>query len=48
MNENLYIEEIIEDLFPSSNLDESNDAIKELLEKNGSLHREVRKLKGEQ
>ena len=32
-----YIEERIEDFFPSSSLDEANNAIKELLEKNGSL-----------
>ena len=35
MNDHLYIEETIEDLHPSSSLDEENDAIKELLEKNG-------------
>ena len=34
--------------FPLSILDEENDAINELLEKNGSLHEEVRKLKREQ
>ena len=43
MNDHLYIE----DLHPSSSLDEANDAIKELLEKNGSLQ-EVRKLRIEQ
>ena len=48
MNDHQYIEERIEDFFPSSNSDEANDAIKELLEKNGSLQEEVRKLKREQ
>ena len=37
MNDHLYIEERIEDFFPSSNSDEENNAIKEILEKNGSL-----------
>ena len=37
----------IEDFHPSSKLDEANDAIKELLEKNGSLQ-EVRKMRTEQ
>ena len=35
MNDHQYIEERIECFFPSSNPDEENDAIKELLEKNG-------------
>ena len=48
MNDHKYIEEKIEDFLPSSSLDEENDAIKELLEKNGSLQEEVRKLKREQ
>ena len=48
MNDHQYIEEKIEDLFPSSSLDEANNAIKELVEKNGSLQEEVRKLKREQ
>lgn len=48
MNDHRYIEEKIEDLLPSSSLDEENDAIKELLEKNGSIQEEVRKLKKEQ
>ena len=43
MNDHLYIEQRIEDFHPSRKLDEANDAIKELLEKNGSLQ-EVRKL----
>ena len=37
MNDHKYVEEKIEDFFPSSNSDEENTAIKELLEKNGSL-----------
>ena len=48
MNDLKYVEEKIEDFFPSSNSDEANNAIKELLEKNGSLQEEVRKLKREQ
>ena len=48
MDDHQYVEENIEDLFPSSNLDEANDAIKDLLAKNGSLQEEVRKLKREQ
>ena len=48
MNDHQYIEEKIEDLLPSSNSDEANQAIKELLAKNGSLQDEVRKLKREQ
>ena len=43
-----YVEERIEDFFPSSSSDEANDAIKELLEKNRSLQEVVRKLKREQ
>ena len=45
MNDHKYIEEIIEDFFPSSSSNEADDAIKELLEKNGSLQKEVRILK---
>ena len=37
MNDLKYVEEMIEEFFPSSNIDEENNAIKELLEKNGSL-----------
>ena len=37
MNDLKYVEEIIKDFFPSSCSDEANNAIKELLEKNGSL-----------
>ena len=48
MNDHLYIEEIIEDLHSTSSSDEVKEAIKELLEKNGSLQEEVRKLKTEQ
>ena len=47
MNDLRYVEERIEDFFPSSSSDEANNAIKELLEKSGSLQ-EVRKLKREQ
>ena len=48
MNDHQYVEEKIEYLLPSSSSDEANKAIKELLEKNGSLQEEVRKLKREQ
>ena len=48
MNDHQYVEENIEYLFPSSSSDEENNAIKELLEKNGSLQEEIRKLKREQ
>ena len=47
MNDCQYVEENIEDLFPSSSSNEANYAIKELLEKNGSLQEEVKKLKRE-
>ena len=47
MNDHQYTEEKIEDFLPSSSSDEANDAIKELLDKNGSLQEEVRKLKRE-
>ena len=47
MNEKLYIEERIEDIHSESNSDEANEAIKELLEKNGTLQKEVSKLKRE-
>ena len=43
----LYIEERINNLH-SKNLDETNEAIKEILEKNCSLQEEVRKLRREQ
>ena len=48
MNDHQYIEEKIEDFLPSSSSDEANNAISELLEKNGSLQEEIRKLKREQ
>ena len=48
MNDHLYIEERIEDLHSVSISNEGNESIKELLEKNGSLQEEVRKLKREQ
>ena len=48
MNDLRYVEERIEDFFPPSSSNEANNAIKELLEKNGSLQEEVRKLKREQ
>ena len=48
MNDLKYIEEKIEDVLPSSSSNEENDAIKELLEKNGSLQEEIRKMKREQ
>ena len=48
MNDLKYVEEKIEDLLPSSSSDEANNAIKELLEKNGFLQEEIRKLKREQ
>ena len=47
MNDLKYVEEKIEYFFPSSSSDEANNVIKELLEKNGSLQEEVRKLKRE-
>ena len=45
MNDHLYTKERIEDLHLTSNPDEANEAIKELLEKNGSLQEEVRKIR---
>ena len=51
MNDHQYVETKIEELFPSSNSNEANEAdnaIKELLEKNGSLQEEVRMLRLEQ
>ena len=47
MNDHLYIEEKIEFLH-SRNQDEANEEINELLEKNGALKEEVRKLRREQ
>ena len=48
MNDHLYVEERIKDFHPSSSLDEENEEIKELLEKNSSLQEEVRRLRREQ
>ena len=48
MNYHLYIQEIIEDIHSASSPNKANEAIKELLEKNGSLQEEVRKLRREQ
>ena len=48
INDTLYIEEIIEDINSESNLDEANEVIRELLENNGNLQEEVRKLRREQ
>ena len=48
MNKKLYIEEKIEGIHLESNLDEANEVIRELLENNGNLQEEVRKLKREQ
>ena len=45
MNDHLYIEERIEDFHSISISDEANEAIKELLEKNGSLQEEVVRIK---
>ena len=47
MNDLRYVEERIEDFFPSSNSDEANNAIKELLENNGSLLQHLPSLKDE-
>ncbi|GLJ20075.1 hypothetical protein SUGI_0364220 [Cryptomeria japonica] len=51
INDHEYVETKIEDLFPTSSsneVDEANNAIKELLEKNGLLQIEVRMLRREQ
>ena len=48
MNDHLYIEERIEYLNSTSNLDEANEAMKEIFEKNGFLQEEVRKLRRKQ
>ena len=45
MNDQLYVEERIEDIYLEGNSSEANEAIKELLEQNGVLQEEVRKLK---
>ena len=44
-NYQLYVGGIIEDIISKSNLDDANEAIKELLEKNSTLQEEVRKLR---
>ena len=48
MNDQLYIEERIEDIYLESNSDETDKVIKELLEKNSTLQEEVRKMRREQ
>ena len=48
MNDHLYTKERFEYLHWQSNLDEPNKEIKEILENNGSLQDEVRKLRREQ
>ena len=48
MNDQLYVEERIEDIYSESNSDEANESIKELLEMNSTLQEEVRKLRREQ
>ncbi|GLJ52461.1 hypothetical protein SUGI_1115780 [Cryptomeria japonica] len=51
INDHEYVETKIEDLFPTSSsneVDEANNAIKELLEKNRLLQKEVRMLRREQ
>ena len=47
MNDHLYTEERIEDLHLASSSEEENEAIKEHLGKNDSLHEEVRKIRRE-
>ena len=44
MNDHLYIEERIKDLHSTRSSDQASEAIKELLEKNGSLQEEIRKI----
>ena len=46
-NDQLYVKERIEDICPEGNSNKANEAIKELLEKNGILQEEVRKMKRE-
>ena len=48
INENLYTEERIEDIYPERNPDEVDEAIKALLEKNFNLQEEVKKMRREQ
>ena len=47
MNDHLYTKERIEEIHIESNSDEENEEIKELLENNGTLQEEVRKLRRE-
>ena len=47
MNDQLYIKESIKDIHSKCNSNEVDEAIKELLEKNGILQEEVRKLRRE-
>ena len=48
MNDQLYIEERIGYIHSKINSNKSNEAIKELLERNGTIQEEVRKMKREQ
>ena len=48
MNDNLYTEERIVDIYLERDSDEVDEAIKDLLKKNSNLQEEVRKLKREQ
>ena len=48
MNDNLYIEKRIENIYLERNSDEADEETKDLLEKNSNLQEEVRKLKREQ
>ena len=45
MDDHIYIEERIEDIYLEKNLDKADEAIRELLEKNCNLQEEVRKMK---
>ena len=47
MNDQIYVEERIEDIYLEGNSNEATEVIKELLEKNGVLQEEVRNLKRE-
>ena len=48
ISDNIYNEQRIEDVYLERNLDEVDEAIKDLLEKNSNLQEEVKKLKKEQ
>ena len=39
MNDQLYVEERVKDIYPKGNSNEANEEIKELLEKNGILQK---------